>query len=281
MRLPTSSKYWSEAEGRVVIEAWRRSGEPAPVFARRHGLQPKRIKYWADRLSQAEDAAPPLALVPATVVGTELTAVIRMGEVTIELSSAMPEQIGSMCAAPGRAARRADPIAGIGAGAVGYGGCFLETRIKVLCALACVTFECATHEAIEMSTEEQAAWNDDGEAPGEVIEVEGELNPNWEGPDQGAPANTYPGEPSGGGGGGNGGAGPGAGGGGGPGKQPIRKECGPSRDTRSVTRAATTITTMSTGGSAGASRTITSGESAGKRPPRRWATASEVAHRRP
>ncbi len=26
--LPTSSKCWSEAEGRAVIEAWRRSGEP-------------------------------------------------------------------------------------------------------------------------------------------------------------------------------------------------------------------------------------------------------------
>jgi hypothetical protein len=101
--------------------------------------------------------------------------------------------------------------------------------MKVLCALACATFGCATPDAVEMSAEEQATWNDDGEAPGEVIEVEGELDPNWEGPDQGAPGNTYPGEPSGGGGGGNGGAGPGAGGGGGPGKQPIRKECGPDQ----------------------------------------------------
>lgn len=76
-----------------MIEAWRRSGEPGPVFARRHGLQSKRLKYWAARLSRTEEPAPTLALVPATVVGAELAAVIRAGEVTIELSSATPEQV--------------------------------------------------------------------------------------------------------------------------------------------------------------------------------------------
>lgn len=79
-----------------MIEAWRRSGESAPVFARRHGLQSKRIKYWAGRLSRAEEPAPTLALVPATVVGAELAAVIRVGEVTIELSSTTPEQVAAV-----------------------------------------------------------------------------------------------------------------------------------------------------------------------------------------
>lgn len=76
-----------------MVEAWRRSGETAPVFARRHGLRSNRIKYWAGRLSRAEEPASTLALVPATVVGTELAAVIRAGKVTIELSSVTPEQI--------------------------------------------------------------------------------------------------------------------------------------------------------------------------------------------
>jgi transposase-like protein len=104
MRLPTSSRYWSEAEGRAVIEAWRRSGEPRSAFAKRHGLQAKRLRYWAGRLSRAEKPARKLALVPATVVGAELAAVIRAGEVTIELSSATPEQVAMIAQALARSA---------------------------------------------------------------------------------------------------------------------------------------------------------------------------------
>ena len=99
MRLPRSSKYWSEADGRAVIEAWRRSGESRSAFARRHGLQTKRLKYWAGRLSRGDGSARTLALVPATVVGAELSAVIRAGEVTIELSSATPEQVATIAQA--------------------------------------------------------------------------------------------------------------------------------------------------------------------------------------
>ncbi|MEO7729652.1 MAG: hypothetical protein ABIY55_01665, partial [Kofleriaceae bacterium] len=79
MRLPRSSKYWSEADGRAVIEAWRRSGESRSAFARRHGLQTKRLKYWAERLSRADGPARTLALVSATVVGAGLSAVLRAG----------------------------------------------------------------------------------------------------------------------------------------------------------------------------------------------------------
>jgi len=99
MRLPTSSRYWSEAEGRAVIEAWRRSGESRSAFAKRHGLQTKRLRYWAGRLSRAEGPARTLTLVPATVVGAELSAVIRVGEMTIELSNATPDQVATIAQA--------------------------------------------------------------------------------------------------------------------------------------------------------------------------------------
>jgi transposase-like protein len=102
MRVPRSSKYWSEADGRAVIEAWRRSGESRSAFARRHGLQTKRLKYWAGRLARADGPGRTLALVPATVVGAELSAVIRAGEVTIELSSATPEQVAEIARALAR-----------------------------------------------------------------------------------------------------------------------------------------------------------------------------------
>jgi hypothetical protein len=40
--------------------------------------------------------------VPATVVGAELSTVIRAGEVTIELSSATPEQVATIAQALAR-----------------------------------------------------------------------------------------------------------------------------------------------------------------------------------
>jgi hypothetical protein len=100
--LPTSSKYWSEAEGRAVVDAWRRSGETAPAFARRHGLQTKRIKYWSERLSRGEREPPTLSLVPATVMAPDLVAVIRVGDVAIELASATPEQVAAIAHALAR-----------------------------------------------------------------------------------------------------------------------------------------------------------------------------------
>jgi transposase-like protein len=99
--LPTPSRYWSEKEGRAVVEAWRQSGELATVFARRHGLHAKRLAYWNRRLSQVEPA-PTLSLVRATLVSADLAAVIRTGGVTVELSNATPDQIATIAQALAR-----------------------------------------------------------------------------------------------------------------------------------------------------------------------------------
>lgn len=42
--------YWREAEARIVVDAWRRSGESLAVFARSHGIGERRLKRWASRL---------------------------------------------------------------------------------------------------------------------------------------------------------------------------------------------------------------------------------------
>lgn len=102
--LPVKSKYWSEVEGRRVVQAWRRSGETVTAFARRHGLRAKRVEYWRGRLAGAGDARPRperVAFVPATVVAAdELVAVIRAPNgVTIELAHATPSQIAAVAAA--------------------------------------------------------------------------------------------------------------------------------------------------------------------------------------
>lgn len=87
-----------------MIEAWRQSGEAAAVFARRHGLQPKRLRYWARRSRGEEAASSALKLVPATVLGAELSATLRVGDVTIELTSATPEQVARIAQALARLA---------------------------------------------------------------------------------------------------------------------------------------------------------------------------------
>jgi hypothetical protein len=46
--------YWREAEARVMVEAWRSSGEALSEFADRHGVDPKRIARWASRVGSSE-----------------------------------------------------------------------------------------------------------------------------------------------------------------------------------------------------------------------------------
>lgn len=50
-------RYWREAEARVMVEAWRHSGESLAGFARRHGVAPRRVARWAGRV---EGRAPAL-----------------------------------------------------------------------------------------------------------------------------------------------------------------------------------------------------------------------------
>jgi transposase len=44
-------RYWREAEARVMVEAWRTSGESLAGFARRHGVDPRRVARWAGRVA--------------------------------------------------------------------------------------------------------------------------------------------------------------------------------------------------------------------------------------
>ena len=54
VRQVAQRRYWREAEGRIVVEAWRSSGEGLARFARRHELTPNRLAWWARRLGAQE-----------------------------------------------------------------------------------------------------------------------------------------------------------------------------------------------------------------------------------
>ncbi|MGH7500216.1 MAG: IS66 family insertion sequence element accessory protein TnpA [Longimicrobiales bacterium] len=55
----TERGYWSEEEARVVLEVWQESGETMASFARRHGVQAKRVARWVRRLQESEERARP------------------------------------------------------------------------------------------------------------------------------------------------------------------------------------------------------------------------------
>lgn len=48
-----TGRKWTEAEGRVAVEAWQSSGLPMWRFARENGISPRRVDYWA-RLLRAK-----------------------------------------------------------------------------------------------------------------------------------------------------------------------------------------------------------------------------------
>jgi hypothetical protein len=60
--------YWRDDDGRVVVEAWRRSGLPLATFARHHGLGETRMRWWRNRLDEPRVRPPSTSptLIPVT-----------------------------------------------------------------------------------------------------------------------------------------------------------------------------------------------------------------------
>lgn len=49
------SRYWRVSEARLVVAAWRRSGETLHRFAQRYGVDPGRVGRWVKRLEAREE----------------------------------------------------------------------------------------------------------------------------------------------------------------------------------------------------------------------------------
>jgi hypothetical protein len=47
------SRYWREEDARVVLEEWSRSELGLEEFARRHGLNERRLRRWSERLGRS------------------------------------------------------------------------------------------------------------------------------------------------------------------------------------------------------------------------------------
>lgn len=61
------SRYWSAAEARVVLRAYRASGLSLKAFARQTGVSAQRVRWWRDRRPEAAASAVPTFL-PVEVV---------------------------------------------------------------------------------------------------------------------------------------------------------------------------------------------------------------------
>ncbi len=57
LRERAGRSYWREADARVIVEAWQQSGETGVEFARRLGVHPRRLWWWASRLGRPEPTA--------------------------------------------------------------------------------------------------------------------------------------------------------------------------------------------------------------------------------
>ena len=85
----TRKQKWSEAEGRQVVDEWRRSGMSPADFARQHGLAEVRLLRWRARL---EEQVAPVDSVTAAFLPVKIkeSAEPDMGEgVALVLTSGM------------------------------------------------------------------------------------------------------------------------------------------------------------------------------------------------
>lgn len=75
--------YWRQTEAQLIVEAWRESGETVAEFARRHGVDPKRLSRWASRLRRSRRSAPaPVHFQRVRVAGDGAS---RQGGASIEI----------------------------------------------------------------------------------------------------------------------------------------------------------------------------------------------------
>ena len=97
-QLPGADDRWTDDEARVVLEAWRQSGDSGAEFARAHGLKTPRLYRWSSRLRERGSARPrAMTLVPAVVTTTDAELVIRVPNgVAIEITHGSP-MIATRC----------------------------------------------------------------------------------------------------------------------------------------------------------------------------------------
>ena len=84
-------RYWRAPQARVVVAAWRRSGETVRRFAERYGIEARRLSRWAGRLEPEDEAVRfhPVRLVRGGALGgrgREPLEIVLGAECTVRLA---------------------------------------------------------------------------------------------------------------------------------------------------------------------------------------------------
>jgi len=87
IRRVAKRRYWKEADARVMVEAWRRSDEPLSEFAIDHGVVPRRLSRWVNRLEGVAAGSGPVRFHQVRVVQTPAEHGPRAASIEIELTS--------------------------------------------------------------------------------------------------------------------------------------------------------------------------------------------------
>lgn len=100
-----NKRRWSRADGQMVVDAWRKSGQSMSTFCGEHGVSLWRVQWWTRELRRADEQASPkrgsskscdrspIEFVPAvlrtqTAIEGHAVRVQFVDGVTIELKSA-------------------------------------------------------------------------------------------------------------------------------------------------------------------------------------------------
>jgi hypothetical protein len=75
-------RYWRAEDARVVVEAWKASGEGVARYAGRYGIEPRRLSRWSRALEEVKEA--PVRFHAVRLVEREGSRV-RRGEGSIEI----------------------------------------------------------------------------------------------------------------------------------------------------------------------------------------------------
>jgi hypothetical protein len=84
--IAAESRYWRESTAQVMVDAWRESGETVAAFARRQGVERRRLARWIRRVDGKADVLVPFH--PVRVV--DVPAETRQSEAPIEIVVGSP-----------------------------------------------------------------------------------------------------------------------------------------------------------------------------------------------
>jgi hypothetical protein len=103
LKLPDpKKKTWSQAEGRAMIAAWRRSGLTLNQFALRNGTTEQRLGHWRKKLED-QTRSPSVTFAPAVMpAGHEVRAIVQGDGITVAIEGADPDYVVAIARGLGR-----------------------------------------------------------------------------------------------------------------------------------------------------------------------------------